>query len=91
MLMHDKRLEGSLIVLNIHNSFQESLFENLKMELLGFLKNKLKRGDLTLRTEMVKNHEGQRPYTANEKMEYFRKKNPLFDEMVKELGLDPEF
>jgi len=91
LITQEKLIEEEKITLNLHNSFQESLFIGLKAELQEFLREKLANDKIILTSITVKQEKADRPYTAQEKMAYFKKKNPEFENLVRTLGLDPEF
>ncbi|MEM7550281.1 MAG: hypothetical protein AAF363_11420 [Bacteroidota bacterium] len=67
------------------------MLESLKAELMEVLRTRLSNKQLDIAIHKVQKVKKDRPYTAKEKMDYFKKKNPAFGEMVKRFGLDAEF
>lgn len=63
----------------------------LKTELLQYLRKEVENSSIEIKTKRIEQDEDEKPYTVKEKLEYFKRKNPDFEVLVKKFGLDPEF
>ena len=82
------KLEGNLIHLEFPNHTIKLEVERAKHELLGFLRKKLQNYDINLSIEVNETSEKRYAYTAREKFEKLKEKNPLIDTLRKEFDLD---
>lgn len=85
-------LEGEeKIILKLPNKSQERAIENIKQELLGFLREELNNSYIDLECEVIRKKEEELIYTNKEKFEYLSKKYPNLLELKRRLDLDTEF
>lgn len=91
-LKHELALvEKTKIQIKLANKSQEKAVENLRVELLGYLKDKLKNSFIELVVDFQKIDEKQLRYTSKEKFEYLAGKYPQLKELKRRLDLDPDF
>lgn len=82
------KLEGSLIHLVFPNDTIKVEVERAKYELLGFLRETLQNYDIDLSIEVNETESKRYVYTAREKFEKLKEKNPLIDTLRKEFDLE---
>lgn len=88
LTMGTPKLEGSLIHLVFPNDTIRVEVERAKFELLGFLRDKLQNYDIDLSIEVNEAETKRYAYTAREKYEKLKEKNPLIDTLRKEFDLE---
>jgi DNA polymerase-3 subunit gamma/tau len=86
--MGTPKLDGNLIHLEFPNHTIKLEVERAKHKLLGFLRKKLQNYDINLSIEVNETSEKRYAYTAREKFEKLKEKNPLIDTLRKEFDLD---
>jgi DNA polymerase-3 subunit gamma/tau len=79
------------VILHIHNPVQESMLVNVKSELAGYLRDKLKNTALNVIGELKEVDERKKIYSQREKFDYLVAKNPILKELKDRLGLDTDF
>jgi len=84
-------LSEEKVRLTIANKFQKVALENLKQDLLGHLRSKLKNSFIELEVEIRKIEEGEMRYTNREKFDYLAKKYPKLIDLKDRLDLDPDY
>ncbi len=82
------RLEGCTIHLEFPNHTIKTEVERAKHNLLSFLRKKLQNYDIDLHITVNETIEKRYAYTAREKFEKMREKNPWIDKLKKEFDLD---
>lgn len=82
------KLEGTLIHLEFPNNTIKVEVERAKHELLGYLRERLKNYDIDLSIEVNETAVKRYAYTAREKFEKMKEKNPLIDTLRTEFDLD---
>jgi len=91
-LVQDFHLEAPhKIVLKLPNKSQQVAIDNIKQELLGFLRESLQNSHIDLECEVIKQKEENLIYTNKEKFEYLARKYPHLTELKRRLDLDTEF
>lgn len=85
------RLEGTTVILTMTNAVKQNILDRFRPELLGHLKKELNNRHLVLETELIKEEQSHRPYTAKEKFDFLIAKKPVLKELRDRLGLDPDF
>ncbi len=84
--------ENTTITITITNSIQLDILDELKSELLLYLKEKLNNSFIEIEGDLQKEKtDNNRLYTNKEKFEHLAEKNPVVKNLQKKLGLDPEF
>lgn len=66
------------------------MIENIEVELLGFLRKKLKNSSIAFDYQINEDKEERRPYTSEEKFKAMAKKNPALLKLAEEFGLDTD-
>lgn len=79
------------VVVHLHNHFQETLINTIKVDILTFLREKLSNGTIQLLGELNSPEEKKMIYTNREKFEHLAAKNPTLKELKERLGLDTDF
>ena len=74
--------------IEIDNSVQEDLINNIKPDLLTYLRIELKNSLIQLNTVYAKNSKGRVIYTDSDKFEELLKKNPNLNLLRQKMGLD---
>jgi DNA polymerase-3 subunit gamma/tau len=88
LTMGTPKLENSLIHLVFPNDTIRVEVERAKFELLGFLREKLQNYDIDLSIEVNEAETKRYAYTAREKFEKLKEKNPLIDTLRQEFDLE---
>lgn len=76
----------------MHNHFQETLLDEIRLELLTFLRDRLGNDSIQLGGEIKAVADDKKMlYTNKEKFDHLIEKNPLVKELKDKLGLDTDF
>jgi DNA polymerase-3 subunit gamma/tau len=82
-------LEGQEeIMVHIEHKLQEDLLQGEMIDLLNFLRPKLKNFSIYIKTKQVAREVVNRLYTSTEKYQYLVEKNPKLEEMRRRFNLD---
>ncbi len=84
-------LDNFVIELIIENKVQEELLVNEKVDLLNFLRTKLKNFGIELITKHIENTSRKRLYTSTEKYNHMVEKNPKLEEFRRRFNLDIDY
>lgn len=79
------------IILHLHNPVQETILANLKTDLTGYVRDKLKNQSIQIVGELREAEQRKVIYTNREKFDYLVQKNPMLRELKDRLGLDTDF
>jgi len=96
MLFKDRDIEihtkQEFIAIHFENRVQLDNFEELKTDLLFYLRQNLSNPDLYV-TATVKEHknDSKRLYTDKDKLEFLIEQKPIVQELKDRLGLDVEY
>jgi DNA polymerase-3 subunit gamma/tau len=91
MLSQPYLLKDKHIVVNLLSPVHETMLGNIKAELTGFLREKLKNNFIQVSGELTTTDDKKIIYTNREKFDYLADKNPLLKELKDRLGLDTDF
>lgn len=91
LLSQPYELNGTTITLFLHNPVEETLLQNLRSDLVAFLRTQLGNQAIQVMGEMRTIEETGILYTNREKFEHLAKKNPLLKELKDRLGLETDF
>lgn len=84
--------EGWKVRFRVGNKVQRLEIEDIRGDLLEFLRGKLENGHIALEIDEVKQKKGSgRPYSPKEKFNYMAKKNPAIKELKDRLNLDIDY
>jgi DNA polymerase-3 subunit gamma/tau len=79
-------------VVHLHNHFQETLINTIKVDILTFLREKLKNNSIQLLGEIKAVEDSKKMiYTNREKFEHLMEKNPKLKDLKERFGLDTDF
>lgn len=84
-------LKDNVAVLHLLNPVQETLLQGIQSELTDYLRKRLRNQSIQVKGELKITESTAIPYTNREKLEYLAERNPLINDLVKSLGLDPDF
>lgn len=80
------------VIIQLHNHFQETLLDEIRLELLTFLRDRLGNDSIQLAGEIKAVSDSKKVlYTNKEKLDHLMEKNPLVRELKDKLGLDTDF
>ena len=93
LLSQGFKFRDNKVIIQLHNHFQETLLDEIRLDLLTFLRDRLGNDSLQLTGEIkTPADSGKRMlYTNKEKLDHLIKKNPLVKELKDTLGLDTDF
>ncbi len=91
LLNRTLRLDGTTIRLGLENSFQVEKLNEMKHELLGYLRQQLQNSRIQLESEIVAGEVRKMAYTAQDKFMLLATKNPALHELRKTLGLEFDY
>ncbi|HEY3429083.1 MAG TPA: hypothetical protein VGK39_00315 [Cyclobacteriaceae bacterium] len=84
--------QGKQVIVHLHNHFQETLIDTIKVDILTFLREKLSNTTIQLVGEIKAPDDGKKMiYTNREKFEHLAEKNPKLKELKERFGLDTDF
>ena len=85
----DPQLEGTeTIIVKVEHKLQESLLQEEMVDLMNFLRPRLKNFSVSIRTIQMAREVVNRLYTSTEKYQYLVEKNPKLDEFRRKFNLD---
>ncbi|MBX2967492.1 MAG: hypothetical protein KF845_15215 [Cyclobacteriaceae bacterium] len=91
MLTQELDVHESTIVLHLLNPIQETLLNELKSDLLQFIRESVQNYSIQVTGELKTSDTKRVIYTNREKFEHLAEKNPNLLELKDRLGLDPDF
>lgn len=91
MLSQPWRLDDNVIVVALLSPVHETMLNNIKSELTGFLREQLRNNSIQVTGELQAEDEKKIIYTNREKFDFLVEKNPMLRELRDRLGLDTDF
>ena len=91
MLNREFKLEGTTIELILDNLHQETLLNEVKPQLLGYLRRNLQNREIQITHRIAPNEVKRNPYTPQEKFNSLAERNPALLDLQRLLGLDVDF
>lgn len=91
MLSQPYTLNDKQIVVNLLSSVHETMLNNIKIELAGFLREKLQNSYIQVTGQLTTSDDKKIIYTNRDKFDYLADKNPILKELKDRLGLDTDF
>jgi DNA polymerase-3 subunit gamma/tau len=79
------------VIVHLHNHFQETLINTIKVDILTFLREKLANNRIQLTGEHTAVDDKKVIYTNREKFDHLVEKNPKLKDLKERLGLDTDF
>ncbi|MEK6476220.1 DNA polymerase III subunit gamma/tau [Catalinimonas sp. 4WD22] len=83
--------DGVTIPLKMTNSLQMDVLNEVRVELIQYLRKELHNSQINVTAELVKDEKQRKLYTASEKLNYLMEKNPQVRALKEKLGLDPDY
>ncbi len=91
LLQQPFELNGTEVTMYLHNTVQENLLNELRSDLTLHLRQHLKNDNIRVQGKLIIDNTTPVIYTNREKLNYLAEKNPLVVNLIKTLGLDPDF
>lgn len=91
MLSQPYQLNDKQIVVTLLSPVHETMLDNIKVELAGFLREKLRNSNIQVTGVLTQNDDKKIIYTNRDKFDYLADKNPILKELKDRLGLDTDF
>ena len=91
LLSQPYALKDHLIVVQLLSPVHETMLNNIKPSLTGFLREKLKNTSVQVTGHLQTGEEKKVIYTNREKFDFLADKNPMLKELKDRLGLDTDF
>jgi DNA polymerase-3 subunit gamma/tau len=91
LLSQEVEIRDNQVIVHLHNHFQETLINTIKVDILTFLREKLNNNRIQLMGEHRTVDEKKVIYTNREKFDHLAEKNPKLKELKERLGLDTDF
>lgn len=91
LLTQEFEVHDSTIVVHLLNPVQETLLNEIKSDLMQFIRERLQNYSIQVTGEHKNTDNKKVIYTNREKFEHLAEKNPLLLELKERLGLDPDF
>lgn len=91
LLTQPIEITGAQVTVPLHHPVQETLLNNLRSDLVTYLRTQLGNQNIQVAGEMRNVEEQGILYTNREKFEYLEKKNPHLKELKNRLGLETDF
>ena len=91
MLNRAFTLEGVTIQLVLDNLIQENMLNEVRYELLGYLRNRLKNSQIQIVSRVAASDAKRSPYTPQERFNALAERNPHLLQLQKALGLEVDF
>ena len=92
MLTQPYRIAENVIIVELLSPVHETMLNNIKGELTGFLRERLKNNTLQVTGQLpTEGDEKKTIYTNREKFDFLAEKNPMLKELRDRLGLDTDF
>lgn len=83
--------DGVTVPLTMTNSLQMDKLNEIRVELIQYLRKELHNSRINVTAELVKEERQRKLYTASEKLNYLIEKNPQVGLLKERLGLDPDY
>lgn len=91
LLSQPYELHNNVIVVELLSPIHETMLNNIKGELTGFLREQLKNNSIQVTGQLKSGEEKKVIYTNREKFDFLADKNPMLRELKDRLGLDTDF
>ena len=91
MLSQPYQINGNQIVVTLLSPVHETMLDNIKVELAGFLREKLRNSNIQVIGQLTESDDKKIIYTNRDKFDYLADKNPILKELKDRLGLDTDF
>lgn len=83
--------EGAHVIIQLDNEIQVELLEQMKMDLLQFLKSTLSVSYIKLSSKVVERKVEQKIYTDSDKLKFLSEQYPILEDIKKRFGLESNY
>jgi DNA polymerase-3 subunit gamma/tau len=83
--------DGAHVVIQLDNEIQVELLEQMKMDLLQFLKSTLSVPFIKLSSKVVERKVEQKIYTDSDKLKFLSEQYPILEDIKKRFGLESNY
>lgn len=84
-------MDGAHVVIQLDNEIQVELLEQMKMDLLQFLKNALSVSYIKLSSKVVERKVEQKIYTDSDKLKFLSEQYSILEDIKKRFGLESNY
>lgn len=91
LLSQPYMFEDHVITVELLSPVHETMLNNIKSELTGFLREQLRNNAIQVTGQLYTGEEKKIIYTNREKFDFLAEKNPMLKELKERLGLDTDF
>jgi hypothetical protein len=92
LLQQGYDLKDNVLTVKLYSPIQEDLFNEIRLELSTFVREKIRNTNLQVRGELVEIEDSQRIYyTAKDKFDHLIQHNPTLREFKDRFGLDTDY
>jgi len=91
MLSQPYTVVDNVITVQLLSPVHETMLNNIKSDLTGFLREKLRNNTIQVTGEVQTDEDRKVIYTNREKFDFLAEKNPMLKELRDRLGLDTDF
>jgi DNA polymerase-3 subunit gamma/tau len=88
ILKNGYEFEDKTLVFSLSNGLQESTFMEIRQDLASFVREKVNNTEIQFKAVLKKTTVNLRPYTAQEKYNAMKVKNPMIEKLREALNLD---
>lgn len=88
ILKNGYKFKDNTLTFSLSNTFQETSFTEIKQELATFVRNEIKNNEVQFDAIIKKSDIKLRPYTAQEKYNAMKAKNPALEKLREVMNLD---
>jgi DNA polymerase-3 subunit gamma/tau len=88
ILKNGYEFEDKTLVFSLSNGLQESTFMEIRQDLASFVREKVNNTEIQFKAVLKKITVNLRPYTAQEKYNAMKEKNPMIEKLREALNLD---
>jgi hypothetical protein len=92
LLQQGYDLHDNVLTVKLYSPIQEDLFNEIRLEVSTFVREKIRNTNLQVRGELVEIEDSQRVYyTAKDKFDHLIQNNPTLREFKDRFGLDTDY
>jgi DNA polymerase-3 subunit gamma/tau len=88
ILKNGYEFKDKTLVFSLSNGLQESTFMEIRQDLASFVREKVNNTEIQFKAVLRKTTVNLRPYTAQEKYNAMKAKNPMIEKLREALNLD---
>lgn len=88
---HKPKIDSNVILLTVDNKVQADLIKDRKVEILGFVREKLNNYQIQMETRVTEITSKDKPYTSQDKYNKMVEKNPVLRNLKDQLSLEIDY